>query len=327
MANLHQLEHNQRLSAGCGAIIGALVGDAAGATLEFLGRKPTPSEVEKAMCMVGGGVHGTAPGQVTDDGELTIALAHSLSGMSQYDPNRAAHFYRKWYLSRPIDIGGATAAALGRGDVDSPTLADEIMKNASRYNSESKANGSLMRASPLGVWSAKVSLADAVQAARMDAQLTHPNPSCQWAGVAYIVAIRHLILHPSDAQGAFLAAETALDSTDAEEVRSWLADAKHGNLPDFYPMAGFVRIGFTHAFYHLARNSSYVDAISTTLLGGGDTDTNACIVGGMVGALHGIQAIPEPMRSAVTRCDTLKGRPRPEWLRPTKVEELILGLL
>ncbi len=324
---MSQSEYSERSNAARGAVIGALVGDAAGATLEFMGRKPTPSEVENAMRMVGGGVWRTAPGQITDDGELTIALAHSLSGSSRYDPNRAAHFYRKWYLSHPFDIGNATTAALGRGDLDRPTLVDEVMKNASRYNSKSKANGSLMRASALGAWSAKVSLADAVQAARMDAQLTHPNPSCQWAGVAYIVAIRHLILNSCDAQGAFLAAEEVLVDADAEEVRSWLADAKQGILPNFHPTAGFVRIGFTHAFYHLVRNSSYNDAIFVTLLGGGDTDTNACIVGGLIGALHGISLIPEAMRVAITNCGTNKGRPRPEWLHTTQIETLIGHLL
>lgn len=320
---MSQPGYSKRLNATHGAVIGAMVGDAAGSTLEFMGRKPTSSEVENAMRMVGGGVWKTAPGQVTDDGELTMALAHSLSGASRYDPNRAAHFYRKWYLSRPFDIGNATTAALGRGDLDSPTLADDVMKNASQYNADSKANGSLMRASALGAWSSKVSLEDAVQAAQMDAQLTHPNPSCQWAGVAYVVAIRHLILNPCDAQGAFLAAEYALVGADAEEVRNWLANARHGDLPDFHPMAGFVRIGFTHAFYHLVRNSSYNDAIFATLLGGGDTDTNACIVGGLIGALHGISLIPEAMRVAITNCDTAKGRPRPEWLHTTQIESII----
>ncbi len=319
--------NSERSNAARGTVIGALVGDAAGATLEFMGRKPTPSEVENAMRMVGGGVWRTAPGQITDDGELTIALAHSLSGSSRYDPNRAAHFYRKWYLSHPFDIGNATTAALGRGDLDSPTLVDEVMKNASRYNSESKANGSLMRASALGVWSAKVSLADAITAAQMDAQLTHPNLSCQWAGVAYIVAIRHLILNPGDAQGAFLAAEEALVGADAEEVRCWLSDARQGALPEFHPMAGFIRIGFTHAFHHLIRNSSYTDALFATLLGGGDTDTNACIVGGVMGALHGFASLPATMGNAITMCDTSKGRPRPAWLHTTQVETLIGQLL
>lgn len=36
------------------------------------------------MRMVGGGVWNTAPGQVTDDGELTLALAHALVGESTY---------------------------------------------------------------------------------------------------------------------------------------------------------------------------------------------------------------------------------------------------
>lgn len=63
-----------------GSIIGALSGDAAGATLEFIERRPTGDEVKRAMRMVGGGVWRTAPGQVTDDGELTLALAHSLAG-------------------------------------------------------------------------------------------------------------------------------------------------------------------------------------------------------------------------------------------------------
>lgn len=117
-------DFDRRLDAARGAVIGALAGDAAGASLEFLGRKPTVAEVEAAMCMVGGGAWKTAPGQVTDDGELTLALAHALIGKFPYDQNRAAYYYRKWYLSQPFDVGHATSNALGSGDLDSPTLAE-----------------------------------------------------------------------------------------------------------------------------------------------------------------------------------------------------------
>jgi ADP-ribosylglycohydrolase len=61
-----------------------------------------------------------------------------------------------------------------------------------------------------------------------------------------------------------------------------------------------------------------------TLSGGGDTDTNACIVGGLVGALHGEEGIPAPMRQALLHCDTGKGRSRPEFLE-TRVQ--LPGLL
>jgi ADP-ribosylglycohydrolase/very-short-patch-repair endonuclease len=317
---------SSRQNSAHGAVFGALAGDAAGATLEFLQRKPTPQEVEIAMQMVGGGVWKTAPGQVTDDGELTLALAHALAGQSTYDPRRSAHFYRKWYLSNPFDVGYATTNALGSGDLNSETLFETVLNNALKMNSESKANGSLMRASVLGVWSATVSVEDAIKAARLDAQLTHPNPACQWAGVAYVLAIRHLLLQPGDAAGAFDAAKAALQNDEAEEVRGWLQDAHQEILPACHPSAGYIRIAFTHAFYHLLKQSSYPIAIAETLSGGGDTDTNACIVGGLLGALHGSSGIPEVMKSAVNSCDTKLGRPRPPWLQTSQMESVIVGL-
>ena len=53
-----------------GALLGAFIGDASGATLEFLDRKPSAEDVERALSMVGGGCWRVAPGQITDDGEL-----------------------------------------------------------------------------------------------------------------------------------------------------------------------------------------------------------------------------------------------------------------
>jgi ADP-ribosylglycohydrolase len=312
-----------------GAMIGALAGDAAGATLEFLGRKPIAAEVENAMRMVGGGVWKTAPGQVTDDGELTLALALGLVGQSAYDRNRVARSYRHWFLSSPFDVGHATHNALSEGDPDSPDFGAQMWLRAAQKNRDSKANGSLMRASAIGVWGAKRTIGLTVYAALFDAMLTHPNPTCQWAGVAYVVAIRHLLLNPGDAAGALTLAADILDEGegDAIEVRSWLDDAIRGERPASYPQAGYIRIAFTLAFHELSIQSSYESAIFTTLAGGGDTDTNACIVGGLIGALHGEKGIPETMRSAVLHCDTSQGRPRPEWLQTRQLNALIVRLL
>lgn len=282
-----------------GAVLGALIGDAAGATLEFLGRQPTAVEVEQALGMCGGGIWNTAPGQITDDGELTLALLQTLAGQPRYDVNRAARAYRLWYLSDPFDIGNATANALEDGDPDSPGLAELIARRASMFNSESKANGSLMRATPLGVWSARVSVEEAVDAARADARLTHPNPSCQWSTAAYVVAIRHLTLNADDHRGAFEAARSILPTGEGDEVRGWLEDAEAGQLPPFHPQAGFVKIAFTHAFHHLLRCTPHVQGLRETLSGGGDTDTNACIVGGLLGALWGERGLAGEMRKAV----------------------------
>ena len=77
---------------------------------------------------------------------------------------------------------------------------------------------------------------------------------------------------------------------------------------------GFVRIAFIHAFHHMLRSTPYIDALQSVLGYGGDTDTNACIVGALVGARIGITGVPPNMIDAVLRCDTAKGRPRPAWL-------------
>jgi ADP-ribosylglycohydrolase len=73
-----------------GALLGAFVGDASGATLEFLGRKPTTEDVEKALSMVGGGWLRVAPGQITNDGELALCLARSLADAQAIDRDKIA---------------------------------------------------------------------------------------------------------------------------------------------------------------------------------------------------------------------------------------------
>ena len=74
-------------------------------------------------------------------------------------------------------------------------------------------------------------------------------------------------------------------------------------------MAEFVRIGFTHAFFHLLEQSTFENALRETLAGGGDTDTNACIVGALLGALHGIDGIPTTVFCTATPIWAMHGLP------------------
>lgn len=315
---------------GQGCLLGAFIGDAAGARLEFLRRLPTEHELDEALAMMGGGVLRVAPGQVTDDGELTLAMARALVGAQHYPRDKVAAHYRAWAASRPFDMGNATAAALTGALQDNEPVADGTARMAAARNMDSKANGALMRASALGIWSTRLTQEEAVQAAREDARLTHPHPSCQWANAAYVAAIRHLLLNPGDGPGAFVQARQALHGApahEAGEVMSWVADAENGSLPAAHPMAGFVRIAFTHAMHHMLRATPFAEALRQVLACGGDTDTNACIVGGLVGARVGIESIPGHMTRAVLACDTRAGRARPEWLRTRDGMEVARELL
>lgn len=298
-------------SAAIGSMLGAACGDAAGAVLEF---KTTISEtdVDRALTMPGGGAFRVAPGQITDDSEMMICLARALANREDV-PN----WYRKWYASSPFDIGGTTSTAIASNFIHAP----------GRLQHLSKANGSLMRATPLGVLGATMKDWETVNFARSESALTHPNESCCDAVAAYALAIAHLIGFPGDRNRAFEAAHKWAMESACEEVKGWMEDARwYSPLDPKLPM-GFVRIGFTLAFQHLLAGSSYEQAIRETLLFGGDTDTNAAIVGGLVGAAVGVEGIPDTMREAVLSCDTSKGRPRPDWLHPKCIPDLARKLL
>ncbi len=329
-------------NAAIGCLLGALAGDAAGATLEFLEHDPTPEDVVWAMSMPGGGDLQVAPGQITDDGELTLCLARALAESETFDIETIARNYAKWVESSPFDMGFTTSYSLGSFrnlDVSQVGYAGVMQQSASRICTGSKANGSLMRITPLGIWGHNLEVSEIANYARQDTSLSHPNPSCGFAVACYCIAIATLIKNSGARELAFINAKNWLDSqenmakhereyTSWQEVSSWLKEAEDNVNVPYFPQIGFIKIAFTHAFRHLLLGSDYEKAIAETLLGGGDTDTNACIVGGLIGAAVCVDGIPEPMCDRVLNCNTSLGKhPRPSFLHPQQIYELIEKLL
>jgi ADP-ribosyl-[dinitrogen reductase] hydrolase len=309
-----------------GAVTGALIGDAAGGVLEFIHRQPETEEVALALTMPGGGVLNLAPGQITDDGEMTLALLQALvKANGDYQADTVAKAYSDWQRSKPFDIGIATQYALKVSKEqlqDIEGLAKIITRQAASHNAASKANGCVMRATPLAIAACKLDKDQTIKMVYQDCGLTHPNKACLDATAAYVLAIRHLILTPGDSEGALKTADEFLSTADAE-VKQWFDDAMTHQLPDAHLYIGFVRYAFIYTFYHLKQQSPFEQALTDTLLRGGDTDTNACIVGGMIGALWGEDALPEQMKNQVMNCNTDLGNPRPNAFRALNKESVI----
>jgi ADP-ribosylglycohydrolase len=185
-----------------------------------------------------------------------------------------------------------------------------------------------MRATPLGIWGYQLDPETLAASARQDSALSHPNSSCGDAVACYVIAIASLLQVPGDRHRAFDVALRWAATHANEEVQQWLGLAKAGQDIPYHPQAGFVKIAFVHAFRQLLQGATYEDALYETLLGGGDTDTNACIVGGLIGAACGAHAIPEDCKEPVLTCDTAYGRhPRPDWLCTTHLYELAKQLV
>ena len=58
-----------------------------------------------------------------------------------------------------------------------------------------------------------------------------------------------------------------------KDTREWLKAAEDGTKIPFSPKIGWAKIAFVHAFQHLLKGSSYIEAIRETFRGGGDTGT------------------------------------------------------
>ncbi|KAK1930541.1 ADP-ribosyl-[dinitrogen reductase] glycohydrolase [Phytophthora citrophthora] len=318
-----------------GAFLGLLCGDAAGATLEFAPGVITEADVSRAMTMPGGGVFGVGKGQITDDSELALSLARGLMGRQPSEGfpfESVARQYVAWCASKPFDIGNTCATAFDvQPDADgnyATTMTNIAVSNCLA----SEANGSLMRIAPLAIWSVGQSDETIAALAKAEATLSHPNQVCQDCNAVYCLMLEHVLRVPGDFQGAVHRGERYVMDSVNSVARTWfLEESLDVSSLVCTRQMGHVRWAFVLATHFLRQNESYERAIQQTLLKGGDTDTNAAIVGGLIGALHGVESIPPRMREVVLAFDASKPaathRPRPVEYRGAQVALLVDQLL
>ena len=298
------------------ALLGVCVGDASGAVLEFFPRKIHQKDVEKAMKMPGGGVFLVGKGQPTDDTELTLCLLNALMEHSPNDPfpekTIATNYVRWMNKSRPFDYGNTTFLAFGNVNEDENLLSN-VRKNAQKCSTMSEANGALMRVIPIAMWYHKLPYEVIAEYAKQDAQLSHPNIICQECNAVYAMTVAFLINNPRDSHSAITIAAEYVKEHCCITVQTWFYDAFRENLLYIINCAeniGHVKHAFQLAFHFLFYEVSFEEALRETLYKAGDTDTNAAIVCGMMGAYHG--SIPIELSEPVMTFDCTKmGKIRP----------------
>lgn len=138
----------------------------------------------------------------------------------------------------------------------------------------SKANGALMRATPLAIWAHRLPAPAIAAAAAADACLSHPSQTTQDASAAYIIAVASLIRQPGDAAAALAAAEGWAAAHACGEVQQWLEVARDDAAMQQYDathLIGFAKHAFQLAFFHLRHGTGFVEGLRHALLAGGDT--------------------------------------------------------
>jgi ADP-ribosylglycohydrolase/fructose-1,6-bisphosphatase/inositol monophosphatase family enzyme len=292
-----------------GCLLGQIAGDSLGSLVEFSSAGDVAAQYPDGPRELRDGGHwGTLAGQPTDDSEMALTLARSIVARGAYDAESALKAYREWYQSGPFDVGNTTRAA----------LLGYLMGG-------SEANGSLMRASPLGLFAHQLVAEHAAELARADSALTHPNKTPCDASAAFVIAVAHAIRHGDGPVAAYDAAFGWARSHAAPPVTRALETAREAAPVCDHENQGWVLIALQNAFHELLRGTSLEESIVATVRRGGDTDTNAAITGALLGAVHGREAVPAQWRSMVLSCrpHPLRApRPRPMAYWPGDVLEL-----
>ena len=308
-----------------GCLFGQVIGDNLGSLVEFKSERTINRLFPNGVTdLADGGVWELLAGQATDDSELALTLGRTLYEKGSYDREDVATAYAEWYGSGPFDCGDTTAQALlSASEADEGSKAEAASRNA---NADSQSNGSLMRVSPIGIWARKPEVAN--RFAREDSRLTHPNDICVDACGVHAAAITEGIR--SGDRGAML--RVAQGYARTKEIATVLALAAQGHEPeDYQSNMGWVLIALQNAFCRLQRGENIEAALVATVGKGGDTDTNAAIVGALLGAADGLSEIPSrwvlPVQACRPHRDLGAEQPRPARYWPEDVAALAEALL
>lgn len=318
-----------------GSIMGVFIGDALGARYEFLEKNDAMKGIEVDteegyLDILGGGPFNILPGQITDDSEMTICLLESIAEAHEYNQEMTARKYIKWFDTKPVDIGKTINRAIfTRKKAENN---EDMIKNSREMNKTSMSNGSLMRIAPLGIYGVMITDNELQQLVIEECNLTHPSEIVKEICYLYCIGIKYLINKKSKEE----VYEIMIKYAKLPRSKIILSDARRHAEPVFIinelltedyvetddkQFQGYVGIAFQNAVYELMNGKDFETSIKEVISRGGDTDTNAAVTGGLIGAHYGINKIDERWIRRVREAHV--ARYERTGIKPSKGEEYV----
>jgi ADP-ribosyl-[dinitrogen reductase] hydrolase len=235
-----------------GALVGLACGDALGRPVASRSSESVAREHGRVTQMLADGTHGQPAGTVTDDADLTLAVARSLVARGGFDAD------------------DRTAAAIRR------------------HEGASAGDGRPARCVPHALaYGDRARLAAVV--ARASA-VTRVDPRHVESRVALARVLRELVegAPPDDALGAALAQARDRDAPDGVRERLAVAAEPEARRTNDGSVLDTLETALTDAL----TADSAADAVVTTVSRGGDADAVGAVCGAVAGARFGASAVP-----------------------------------
>ncbi len=262
-----------------GAYLGFAVGDALGATVEFMTRGEIAERYGIHCRMIGGGWLRLRPGQVTDDTEMSLCVGRAILAAGGWDLRAVCDQFAHWMRGVPIDVGNTCRRGIRRYILDGTTEA--------LPNDGDAGNGAAMRNLP-------VALATLHDPAAFEAwtleqcRITHHHPLSDGAALGLGRMVQALI------RGGGVPAARREAQQMVERHPSFRFDRYRGQCSAY--IVDTVRT-VLHCYF---LTDSVRACITETVNLGGDADTAGALAGMLAGATYGAKSIP---RAWVGRLD------------------------
>lgn len=231
------------------------------------------------------------PGTWSDDGAQALCLLESLLERGKLDVDDFARRLLRWLREGHLAVGGdvfdcgvQTRESLERLEKGAPA------REAGGRRERDNGNGSLMRVLPLALWHRGTD-AQLAEDACDQSLPTHGHVRSQICCALYSLWARRTLERAPEPWSAAVATLRDLlppDSEEREELEDLAPDAK----PEPGNGKGYVVETLKGARWAVETNARYEDVVRAAISLGWDTDTTACVAGGIAGIRDGVEGIP-----------------------------------
>lgn len=246
-----------------GTLYGLAIGDAMGATTEFLSQSSIKSMYQKRTEIIGKGWLNLYPGEVTDPTEMAFCVCEALEKVTAYRQtpkyrdklmNQSCRCFEAWQKTHPVDMEDCCKKAIMH--CNGRDYKEWILFSEDSSNTD---NSNLFGCIPLIITRHKLNyLID-------QSRLTHNSHTCD--------------------NGVTRLREIMIACFRDEEVTSEV-------FPALPPRYRHITHTIDSALYHLETTGTFESAVIEAVYHGGDTDAIAALTGALAGAMYGYEKIP-----------------------------------
>lgn len=283
-----------------GCILGGTIGDAYGGQYE---NKPQLEAPEKLF--IWGNVDEKRAYFLSDDTQLTLATCKAFLERGKINPEAVAHrFVVEYEKGKLTGLGSATLQAiegLRRGG---------HWWLVGRKGERAAGNGAAMRIAPLAFFQEEIDR----EVIRNVCRITHQNDEAYVGALAVVLGIYFLLKNDKLAGEKWLGqiVDELPDTLVRDRIIALSPLLKKASIKEIarsYGNGGYVVESVPFSLFSVAKSwkQGFESAIEEIISSGGDTDTNASIMGQIAGAKLGQAALPIHMLKQVSKLPGYQG--------------------